>query len=139
VSSESEGIEKEKQMPFTVSDAGDIPAGTYTGMLEAVSETTISSEFGKDQSMWRWDFQVNVNGELKPINALSTQRTSAGSKTRKWLEALLRRELKAGETIEDPVGANALVVIGPNKKGYSTILDVLPAPQHEEVLPGVPR
>ena len=126
-------------MPFTVTESTDIPAGTYTGMLEAVTETVISSEFGKDQPMWRWDFQVNVNGTLKPINALSTQRTSPGSKTRKWLEALLRRELRVGETIEDPVGANALIVVGPNKKGYSTITDVLPAPQHEEVLPGVPR
>ena len=126
-------------MPFTITESADIPAGTYSGMLEGVSETTISSEFGKDQVMWRWDFQLNVNGALKPINALSTQRTTAGSKTRRWLEALLRRPLQVGETIEDPVGANALIVVGPNKKGYSTILDVLPAPQHDEVLPGVPR
>jgi hypothetical protein len=126
-------------MPFTVTENTGIPAGTYTGMLEAVSETTISSEFGKDQEMFRWDFQVNVNGALQPINALSTKRIGPGSKTRKWLEALLRRPLLVGETIDDPVGANALIVIGPNKKGYSSILDVLPAPQHEEVLPGVPR
>ena len=126
-------------MPFTITESADIPAGTYTGMLQAITEELISSDFGKDQPMWKWEFQVNVNGDLKPINALSTQRTSPASKTRRWLEALLRRPLQVGETIEDPVGANALIVVGPNKKGYSTILDVLPAPQHDEVLPGVPR
>jgi len=134
-------MREDREVPFTVSASGasDIPSGTYTGMLEAVGETTISSEFGQDQPMFRWDFQVNVNGELKPINALNTKRIGPGSKTRKWLEAFLRRPLIVGETIDDPVGANALIVIGPNKKGYSSVLDVLPAPQHDEVMPGVPR
>jgi len=125
-------------MPFTITDSKEIPAGTYSGMLEAVNSRQITSEYGSKE-MWEFHFQLNVNGELRPISGLTTQATTPASKARKWLTALLRRDLKAGETIDDPVGANALIVVGPNKKGYSTILDVLPAPQHEEVLPGVPR
>lgn len=128
-------------MPFTVGSNSDhVEPGTYPAILQAVEVATITSSFGV-KDMYRWQFQVAVADDLKPMDALSSMNMGPQAKAHKWLTALLRRPLVAGEQIADPIGANALVVIGDNAKGYSTITDVLPAPQTamSELLPGVPR
>ena len=117
-------------MPFTVGSntKGDVPAGTYTATLESISITNIVSSFspaGKD--MREWHFLANVNGELKPISGLTSLSTGPASKSYRFLEALLRRPLKAGEAIDDPVGQQVTIVVGMNAKGYPQVTDLLPA------------
>ena len=133
-------------MPFTVGSGekpDQIAAGTYPATLEAVTLTSIVSAFssGQPKDMREWHFLVNVNGEFKLVSGLTSMANGPASSTYKYLKALLRRELEAGEQIEDPIGQQCLVVIGLNAKGYSRIIDVLPAAQTEmsELLPGVPR
>ena len=132
-------------MPFTVGSVSDhIEPGTYPGMLEAVTIKNIVGFTGEAADFREWHFLVTINGEGKPLSALSSMNMGPQSKSYKWLSALLRRPLQAGEQIEDPIGANALLVVGDNKKGYSTILDVLPAaaPPEQTTLPdgsSVPR
>ena len=120
-------------MTFTIGVSKTaIPAGTYPAMLEAVNIKNIVSRFSPDgEDMREWLFQVNVNGELKPCEGLTSQATGPASTAYRWLTALLRRELRAGETIESPVGQNCLVVITQNGN-FSKVRDVLPAPQVEQ-------
>ncbi len=132
-------------MPFTVSsNEGHVEPGTYPGLLQAVTIKNIVGFSGIAEDVREWQFQVSVNGDLKPLSAISSMNMGPQSKSYKWLTALLRRPLLAGEQLDDPIGANALLVVGDNKKGYSTILDVLPAPQtpQQSTLPdgsSVPR
>lgn len=131
-------------MPFTVSSgqkADQVAVGTYPATLEAVNIVNLVGFSGVATDFHEWHFLANVNGELTPISGLTSMFTGPASKTNKWLAALLRRELKAGEQLDDPIGQQCLVVVGINKKGYSNVTDVLPAPQQEmsDLIPGVPR
>lgn len=122
-------------MPFTVGSntKGNVPAGNFPAVLEAVTITNIVSAFspqGKD--MREWHFLANVNGDMQPISGLTSMSTGPASNAYRWLAALLRRELKAGESIEDPIGQNCIVVVALNQKGYPAVKDVLPAASVEQ-------
>lgn len=121
-------------MQFTVGSNSDvIPAGTYTGILEAVTIKNIVSRFNPNgDDMREWHFQINVNGDLKPVDGLTSQATGPNSTAYRWLSALLRRDLKAGEQIESPVGQNCLCVVKVSERGFSKVTDVLPAPNPPE-------
>lgn len=122
-------------MPFTVGSntKGNIPAGTYPATLEAVTIVNIVSTFSPDgKDMREWHFLANVNGELQPISGLTSLSTGPASNAYRWLGALLRRPLQAGESIEDPIGQQCIVVVGLNQKGYAAVRDVLPATNVEQ-------
>lgn len=122
-------------MPFTISTPRDnIPPGTYTGVLTKVEND--ESEYG---TFNKWFFLVDVNGKAIEISAVTSTNTGPRSKAYKWLTALLRRPLQSGETIDDPIGQKAILTIGDNEKGFSTVQEVAPFEGPAEVLPGVPR
>lgn len=124
-------------MPFEIAGA-KIPAGVYTGVLEKVEVLpSINPQYPGE--FRKWHFLVDVNGSLQPITATSSLNTGPQSKSYTWLSALLRRDLKAGESIPDPVGQRALITVADNKKGYSTIMSLAPIAEPEQVVPGVPR
>lgn len=126
-------------MPFEVgSKEGAIPAGKYVATLENVELTVITSQYGTRETR-KWHFLLNVEGELVPLSALSSMNTAAGSKTYTFLEALLRRPLRAGEKLDDPIGQRVYVNVVPNQKGYSTVASLEPYSEPEQVVAGVPR
>ena len=77
---------------FTITGNEDIPDGLYTATLEKVEST---DEGGFDGKGYRkWYFLVDVAGVLTPFTGLSSFSTGPDSKSREWLEALMRRELR---------------------------------------------
>ena len=124
-------------MTFTITGKEDIPDGLYTATLEKVEST---DEGGFDGKGYRkWFFLVDVAGVLTPFTGLSSFNTGPGSKSREWLEALMRRELRIGEQIDTPVGQKVTIEIGRNNKGYGKIMALHPVQTPEQVIPGVPR
>ena len=115
--------------------ANDIKPGRYKAVLEKV-EIKTSGEFGEFR---KWSFLADVDGALVPISGVTSMANSPQSKGYAWLKALLRRDLKAGEKIDSPVGQNVTLVIELNKKNYPAIKDLEPLEQPEQVEPGIPR
>lgn len=118
--------------------AAAIMPGTYSGVLEKV-EVMPSKNPAYPNDFRRWSFLIDIAGTLTPITATSSLNNGPKTKTYRWLSALLRRELRAGERIESPVGQRVLVVVANNSKGYAGVEDLLPLAEPEQVVPGVPR
>lgn len=124
-------------MPFEIAGAKIAP-GTYVGVLERVEKLpSVNPQYPGE--FRKWHFLVDVNGSLQTITATTSLNTGPQSKAYAWLSALLRRELRAGESIPDPVGQRASIVIADNKKGYSSIQNLLPLNEPEQVVAGIPR
>lgn len=124
-------------MGFDVSGV-KIRPGIYEGTLESVKvEPSKDPRFPND--FRKWVFLLKVDGELTPLSATSSLNTGPRSKSYEWLSALLRRPLKAGEHIDDPVGQRVMITVADNEKGYSTIMALSAIAEPEQVVPGVPR
>lgn len=123
-------------MPFTIEapKGPDIPAGTYKAQLLKVE--TGQGQFGSQR---KWFWLVNVDGKGEELSVLSSTNTSPSSKSYKWLTALLGKAPQVGETIEDPTGKTVMLNIGPNDKGYPTILDIIPIVEPVQTEAGIPR
>jgi hypothetical protein len=121
-------------MPFTITGSTEIPEGTYLGTLEKVEVG--NSSFGDYR---KWSFLIDVNGTLTPITAVTSMNTGPQAKAYRWLSAILRKPLKAGETLDDPVGQKAMITVGENAKGFPTIIAVEPYEDPTQVIPGIPR
>lgn len=124
-------------MPFTISEGINIPDGQYLATLESVEVTNEGGFDGKGFRTWNW--LVDVGGELTPLSAVTSHNTGPKSKAYKWLSALLRRPLLAGEQLDDPIGARVTITIGRNEKGYASITGMAPFNAAETVMDGVPR
>jgi hypothetical protein len=124
-------------MPFQITESESIAPGTYRASLEKVELSRTEKYGGSD--FRKWHFLVDVDGKLVPISATTSVNTSTRTTSFKWLQAILGREIKAGETIDDPVGSQCLVVIVTKDNGFSKITDVLPLQGVQEVVPGLPR
>jgi hypothetical protein len=126
---------RRETMPFKITGAAaNIPDGTYKATLEAVDEG--ESSYGVYR---KWHWLVDVNGTLEPLSVITSSNTGPQSKSYQWLKALLGRELKAGEEVEDPIGKMAVLQIAKNAKGFPTVLSVLPDVQPATVEAGIPR
>ena len=123
-------------MPFTITQTGpDIPPGTYPATLAGV-EPYQHETYGEGR-MWKW--LVEKADGIEEFGTITSNNTGPKSKAYAWLKVLLGRELRAGETIDDPTGTRVLLVIGKNEKGFPKIEAVLPYSEPQQVLDGVPR
>lgn len=126
-------------MPFTISAGkAQVPPGKYLAVLETVDELP-SDNPAYPGTFRKWSFLANVGEELIPISATSSVNNGPQTKSYRWLKALLRRDLVSGETIPDPIGQQVMVVIGVNKAGYSTVLELEPLEQPATISDGIPR
>jgi len=130
---------------FEITGGVDIPDGSYPAVLEKVEAD--KGQFG-DMRKWHWLIEVpahksaagdDVPAAVIPLTQLTSANTGPNSTSYKQLSALLKRDLKAGEKVEDPTGNSAILVIVKNEKGYPKISEVLPKVDPQQVIDGIPR
>ncbi len=126
---------------FEIKNSGpDIPDGSYPAVLERIEQDS-----GKFGPMLKWHWLVEVpahdgkDAAIESLSQMTSANTGTGSTTYKQLKALLQKDLKAGDTAEDPTGSSAILVISRNDKGFPKVTEVLPKVDPQQVLPGVPR
>lgn len=126
---------------FDIKDSGpDIPDGSYPAVLEKVE-----SDRGKFGEMRKWHWLVELpasNGQearIESFTQYSSANTGQQSISRKILQALLKKDLKAGETVDDPTGNSCILVFGRNDKGFPKVLDALPKVDPQQTIDGLPR
>lgn len=120
-------------MPFTIPK--QIEPGSYPALLERITEEP-GGKFGIKRT-WYW--QVETPDGVRPHQEMTTANNGIGTKSGKRLAALLGRPLVAGETVDDPTGRRAVLVLVRNEKGFIDVSDVLPYVEPQQTLPGVPR
>ena len=87
-----------------------IEPGTYPAVLVGIKERTISSEFGENQPMLEWQFEIPTDDpdSVIPVAGLTSMFTGPKSKTYKFLTAwsatsdrpgLLRGERPVGKCL----------------------------------------
>ena len=124
-------------MPFTITAGSgvQIPDGTYKAQLTGVQDG-IPTQYGTAR---RWSWLLDVNGEGKELNQMTSENNGPQSVSFKQLEALIGRKPVAGETIEDPTGKTVLLEIKQGANGWPKVVAVLPYQQPLEMEPGIPR
>lgn len=115
-----------------------VPPGTYTGSLVKVDSEKVNSAYG-EKMMWRWTFLLNVNGEGRELDALTSQATSPKSKAYAFLTAILGRPPAIGESLEPPIGKQVLVSVVEKDNGFAKISGLSTYVEPQQTLPGVPR
>lgn len=122
-------------MPFTISEANGVPAGTFKGQLLRV-EAEVPGKFGPQR---KWFFAVEVEDEIKEHMEFASTNTGPGSKTYQWLKGLLGKDLKAGEEIEEPTGKTAMLTFVQKANGYSKLESITPIVEPVQTEAGIPR
>ena len=127
-------------MPFQITRSGTgdvvpVPSGTYTATLESVSE----KPGGVNGAPFRiWSFLADVEGQVLPVEGVSSTNNGTRTKTYEWLTAIIGREPSVGETVEDPIGQKCRVTVI-QKDGYPRVDGVFPFTAPEMTLDGIPR
>ena len=122
---------------FEITGGVEIPDGNYPATLAGVTE-----EQGQFGSFRKWEWLVDVNGEVLPLSSVTSMNTGPQSKAYGYLTALLGRAPKTGEKIEDPTGSRVVLTIGQKDKDgqkWPTVLAVGHYQEPQQTLPGVPR
>ncbi|MDW8059231.1 MAG: hypothetical protein RMK01_04075 [Thermomicrobium sp.] len=106
--------------------------GTYPGIL-----TGLEAREADGRTFLVWSFEVRARAGTTTVKATSSASFGPRAKARGWLEALLRRPLQPGETIdtEDLLGLPCLLVVGTRERdgqAWATIEHVLPAADDDE-------
>ena len=119
---------------FEIPKGNDIPDGTYTATLLSVEPNTTS--FGEGR---KWNWLVDVNGEMVDHSSLSSLNLGNKSKAYQWLTALNGGvPPKAGDRL-DPTGKRVLLTFSHNDKGFPAIVQAMPFQEPQQQLPGIPR
>jgi hypothetical protein len=121
-------------MVFEIPKGNDIADGTYPATLLSVEPNVTS--FGEGR---RWNWLVDVNGEMVDHSSLSSLHLGPQSKAYKWLTALNGGvPPKAGEQV-DPIGKRVLLTFSHNEKGFPAIANAAPFVEAQQTVPGIPR
>jgi hypothetical protein len=78
-----------------VGDHEVLPKGTYDGRFMDVEKA--ESDTG---DFWKWTFDVDHDGALRPITAASSQKLTRNTKAGAWVSAILGRQLEPGEDFD---------------------------------------
>jgi len=119
-------------MPVITTKARELhPAGVYRATFRQAEERT-SERTNGTYLMWRFDARTK-EGATFAITAASSINSTPRAKLWSWTEALLRRPLVVGESIElnDLAGRECLIDVQIEVKGgeeYSAVMAVLPFP-----------
>jgi hypothetical protein len=110
----------------------EIDNGTYPATLLGISveESTAKSP---NQKQWlRWLIVADDgSSEGVELYATSSYKCTARSKTRSWIEAVIGRQLKNGETVrlEDLKALDCFVLITHDEGGFARVENILPLPK----------
>lgn len=131
-------IDQQQEAVFENPSQGyqEVDAGKYVLKINKLRPCD-PGQFGP---MIEWVFNLAFEGSTTPIYsqdgkpAEMRQRTGTSltpkAKARKWAEAFLDRDLGDDDSgpgiARELVGKKAIGIIGPNDKGYSTILQIMP-------------
>ena len=114
---------------FKASGGGpQIDDGVYPATVLAVDDAVAAD--GKDY--WKWSCLVSDGSrDGLEMSAQSSQNTGPKSKPRRWLEALLGRQISDIESMpfESILPRDCLASIKRNAKGYASIDELLPVPR----------
>jgi hypothetical protein len=114
---------------FKASGGGpQIDDGVYKTTVLAVDDAVAAD--GKEY--WRWLCVVSDGSrDGLEMSAQSSQNTGPKSKPRRWLEALLGRQISDIESLsfESILPRDCLASIKRNAKGYASIDELLPVPR----------
>jgi hypothetical protein len=107
-------------------NAAHIEAGLYPGRLAQYTVREITTKSGENRSIIVWTFEVETPNEVCAIEGITSTKFSVGrrpSKAVQWVQALLGRELKAGEKInlDDLIGKECMVKVEDRKIGDVTV------------------
>lgn len=123
-------------MPFTIgANKGSIPDGTYKAQLIGVQDG-IATKFGTAR---RWSWLLDINGEGKELEQLTSENNAPGTVSYKQLEALIGRKPVVGETLEDPTGKTVMLTIKAKDNGWPGVDSVTPIVEPVQVEAGIPR
>jgi hypothetical protein len=97
--------------------------GTYPGVITAIE---VRESNKGDFLVWEVD-ALTENGPV-PVSGTSENKLDRPTRTRRWAEAVLGRELEEGEDVhfDRLIGQPVLVVVARNDKGWAKIADILP-------------
>lgn len=123
-------------MPFTITGGdNEFPPGTYKAQLVGVQDG-VPTQYGTAR---RWTWLVDVKGEGKELNDLTSENNGPRTESYKRLEVLIGRKPVKGETIEDPTGKTVLLDIIEKDNGWPKVNQVLPFVEPSQVEAGIPR
>ena len=104
-----------------------VEPGEYPARFKSVEER-VSEKNGRP--FWRWEFDVDVGGEIHTTTGTSSTSFSPRSKSYEWVSAILKRKPAGGESVEwaDLAGMHCLLILGLSEdEEFNTVDKVLPA------------
>ena len=111
---------------FDVADgAASIPPGRYAGVVRDI-EQMFAKTTGDPFLVWRC--VVEVDGVDVEVDGSSSLNTTPKSKPRRWMRAVLGREIDRGEHIAkaDLVGHPCVIDVEVNDDGWPFVADIRP-------------
>jgi len=110
----------------------EIQDGTYSATLLGVTTQEPTAKSPNEKQWLKWFFLVDDGSETGvELSATSSYKCTSKSKPRAWIEAVLGRQLKNGETVtlEDLKALDCFVHIIHDEKDYAKIESVMPLPK----------
>jgi len=103
----------------------DIPAGRYIGSVRDI-EQLIAKATGDPFLVWRC--VVEFDGKQVDVDGTSSLNTGPQSKPRRWMKAILGREIARGEYVarEDLLGRPCVVDVEINDDGWPYVAEIRP-------------
>jgi hypothetical protein len=118
---------------LTASQGGaEIDNGTYPATLLGIMVVAATLKSPNEKDWLKWAFVVDDgSAEGVELSAASSYKLTSKSKTRAWVEAVIGKQLKNGETIvlEDLKALDCFVLITHDENGFARIENVLPLPK----------
>jgi hypothetical protein len=135
---------KESHMPIFKATAGGlaIPDGMYAATAMGVEDREPGPNSQTTEPWWCWNLILQSGPKRgAEISAGSSQRTGPGSKSRRWVEALLGRELEEDEEFElDSIfPRDCQVLVRKNARGFASVQDILPVQADTPSAPVPPK
>lgn len=126
-------------MTIEIKGGVDIPDGTYKAQLES-SEVRTDGKFG-DGSFRVWNWLVETAEGIVPFSDSTSNGTGPKTKAYERIVAILGREPKIGDKIEeaDLLLKTVVLTIGHKENGFPKVAGVGPYVEPQQTLPGTPR
>jgi hypothetical protein len=112
---------------FDIADNTRFTAGRYAAVVREITQKPAKST---GDAFLVWTFLADVDDEEVEVDGTSSLNTTPKSKPRRWMKAILGREIVPGEHVkkEDLVGRPCLIEVDINDDGWPYVADVRPVP-----------
>jgi hypothetical protein len=131
-------------MPLFRATAGGlaIPDGVYAATAMGVEERPPGENSKTTENWWCWNLIMQSGPRCgAEISAGSSMKTGPSAKARRWVEALLGRELEDDEEFElDAIfPKDCQILVRKNARGFASVQDILPLQASTSSDPAQPK